>query len=121
MYWYLMVFKKYSRFYGRARRREFWMFMLFNMLFLFLTMVIDNKAGTAVIGFGFGLFSIAYLVVAFIPTLAVCVRRLHDIGEGGQLMLLGLVPVLGTAWLLVLFATDSNPGGGNQYGRCQKG
>ncbi|GAA0892128.1 DUF805 domain-containing protein [Fulvivirga kasyanovii] len=120
MYWYLTVFKKYSKFYGRARRKEFWMFMLFNMLALILAMITDVNAGTVFIEPGFGLFSIIYMVVAFVPTMAVGVRRLHDIGEGGQLLLLGLVPLLGAAWLLILLAKDGNPGGGNQYGRCQK-
>ncbi|MBL6447438.1 DUF805 domain-containing protein [Fulvivirga sp. 29W222] len=120
MYWYLIAFRKYTRFYGRARRREFWMFMLFNILFMLLAIVIDAKAGTAFIGFGVGLFTITYMLVAFLPTLSVSVRRLHDIGEGSQMLLFGLVPLFGAAWLLILFARDGNPGGGNQYGRCQK-
>lgn len=120
MYWYLTVFKKYSKFHGRARRREFWMFMLFNMLFLMLTIFIDTEVGTVFTAFGCGIFSVAYMFVAFVPTMAVSVRRLHDIGEGGQLLLLGFVPLLGVVWLLILLVKDSNPGGGNQYGRCQK-
>lgn len=96
------------------------MFMLFNILFILIAIVLDNKVGTVITGFGLGLFSVTYMLMAFVPSLAVAVRRLHDIGEGGQLLLLGLVPLLGTAWLLILLAKDSNPGGGNQYGRSPK-
>jgi uncharacterized membrane protein YhaH (DUF805 family) len=51
----------------------------------------------------------------FIPGLAVAVRRLHDVGKSGWMLLIGLIPLVGAIWLFVLMVTDSDPGE-NQYG-----
>jgi len=113
MYWYLLALKKYAQFEGRSRRSEFWFFALFNLIIGLILGVIDTLLGL------FGILSILYGLAVLIPGLAVGVRRLHDIGQSGWLMLIGLVPFLGALVLLILFVMDSKPGE-NQYGENPK-
>ncbi|WP_026473209.1 DUF805 domain-containing protein [Alkaliflexus imshenetskii] len=115
MEWYLQVLKKYADFDGRARRKEYWMFVLFNIIFTIVAMGLDNIVGTTIGILPYGVIYILYSLVLLIPALAVTVRRLHDIGKSGWMILVGLIPFIGAIWLLVLMATDSNLGE-NQYG-----
>ena len=115
MNWYLKVLKNYVVFSGRARRKEYWMFGLFNIIFSILAMILDNVLGTAIEDVGYGLFYILYALAVLTPSLAVAVRRLHDVGKSGWMILISLIPLAGPIWLLVLLVTDNNPGE-NQYG-----
>lgn len=115
MNWYLAVLKNYAGFSGRARRKEYWMFALFNIIFVAVAVILDNLVGTAIDGIGYGLFYFLYLLAVLIPSLAVAVRRLHDVGKSGWMILIGLIPIIGAIWLLVLYVSDSQPGE-NQYG-----
>jgi uncharacterized membrane protein YhaH (DUF805 family) len=119
MNWYLQVLKKYADFDGRARRKEYWMFALFNMIFLLVAALIDNVAGTTMGILPYGLFYIIYALAVIIPGLAVGVRRLHDVGKSGWMMLVALIPIVGGIWLLVLFVTDGTTGQ-NAYGTNPK-
>ena len=120
MDWYLKVLKQYADFNGRARRKEYWMFFLFNMVFAVLASLIDFSAGTANFVSGSGLFQNIYSLVVFVPGLAVGVRRLHDVGKSGWMLLLAFIPLIGAIWLLVLFATNSKEGT-NKWGQNPKG
>jgi uncharacterized membrane protein YhaH (DUF805 family) len=60
-----------------------------------------------------------YSLAAMIPGLAVSIRRLHDIGKSGWWLLIAFVPLIGGIWLIVLLATDSQPGN-NQWGAYPK-
>jgi uncharacterized membrane protein YhaH (DUF805 family) len=115
MNWYIQVLKNYAVFSGRARRKEYWMFLLFNIIFLIAAMIIDNVIGTTFGGLSYGLFYCIYSLIVLIPGLAVGVRRLHDVGKSGWFMFIALIPIIGSIWLLVLFCTDSVPGT-NEYG-----
>lgn len=115
MKWYLTVLKKYAEFGGRARRTEYWMFVLFNLIFAIAAMIIDNVIGTAISGIGYGLFYILYCLAVLVPGLAVAVRRLHDVGKSGWMILIVLIPLVGAIWLLVLMVLDSDAGD-NAYG-----
>jgi uncharacterized membrane protein YhaH (DUF805 family) len=115
MDWYLKVLKQYAEFNGRARRTEFWMFALFNLLFGIGAMILDNVLGLTFGMLGYGAFYVLYSLAVLIPGLAVSVRRLHDIGKSGWMILVALIPIIGAIWLIVLYATDSNPGE-NAYG-----
>lgn len=115
MNWYLKVLKHYADFSGRARRKEYWMFFLFNMIFAIIAMVLDNVLGIAIEGVGYGPLYGLYVLALLIPGLAVAVRRLHDVGKSGWMILIALIPLIGAIWLLVLMVIDSNPGE-NQYG-----
>jgi uncharacterized membrane protein YhaH (DUF805 family) len=110
MEWYLKVLKQYADFGGRARRKEYWMFVLFNVIIIVLLAAIDAALGTD------GILMILYSLAVLIPSIAVAVRRLHDTGRSGWWVLIDFVPLLiGSIWLLVLMVLDSQPGE-NQYG-----
>lgn len=119
MNWYFKVLRNYAGFSGRARRTEYWMFVLFNLLFAIAAVVLDNLLGVALQGIGYGPLYLLYALVVFIPGLAVSVRRLHDTGKSGWMLLLTFIPIIGGIWLLILMATDSDPGE-NQYGANPK-
>lgn len=116
MNWYLKVLKEYTNFEGRARRKEYWMFILFNSIFFITAIIIDNILGiTYSRDIFYGPFYTLYVLAVFIPGLAVSVRRLHDVGKSGWYYLIILIPLAGPIWFLILVATDSNPGE-NEYG-----
>jgi uncharacterized membrane protein YhaH (DUF805 family) len=115
MNWYLKVLKQYADFSGRARRTEYWMFALFNFLFIIVAMILDNILGLTVGDLPYGVFYILFVLAVLIPGLAVSVRRLHDVGKSGWMYLIVLIPIVGSIWLLVLMVTDSDPGA-NEYG-----
>lgn len=119
MNWYLKVLKQYADFSGRARRKEYWMFALFNLIFIIVAMILDNVLGLTLGELPYGVFYFLYALAVLIPGLAVSVRRLHDVGKSGWMILISLIPIVGGIWLLVLMLTDSNPGD-NQYGANPK-
>jgi uncharacterized membrane protein YhaH (DUF805 family) len=112
MQWYLQALNKYAVFAGRARRSEYWMFALFNIIFCIAAMVLDIIIGTYFI-----IYSL-YLLAIIIPSLAVTVRRLHDIGKSGAWFFIAFIPFIGFIWLLILMCTDS--GMENIYGKSPK-
>jgi len=111
--YYLNAFRfHYADFEGRARRSEYWYFTLFNIIISYGLM------GMMFLGEGmyFMYFvSVLYSLGSLIPSLAVAVRRLHDIGKSGWYFLVFLIPVAGIIWLLVLLVTNSQDGE-NEYG-----
>ena len=118
MNWYLGVLKKYAVFSGRAQRAEYWYFVLFSTIVSLVLMVLDAMTGTLDPQTGYGLLNGLYTLAVFIPTLAVSVRRLHDIGKSGWWLLIALIPLIGVILLIIWFATDSKED--NQYGKNPK-
>ena len=118
MDWYLAVLKNYATFSGRARRKEYWMFALFNFLFAIAAMVVDNILGISFVT-GYGPVYLLYVLAMLIPGLAVAVRRLHDVGKSGWFMFIALIPIIGGIWLLILMCTEG-VAGANQYGENPK-
>ena len=115
MNWYLLVLKKYVDFSGRARRKEYWMFVLFHVIFVVAAVVIDSLMGLTFDASGLGAVYLLYALATLLPGLAVSVRRLHDIGKSGWMILVSLIPIIGGIWLLVLAVTEGEPNA-NQYG-----
>jgi uncharacterized membrane protein YhaH (DUF805 family) len=115
MNWYLQVLRKYADFSGRARRTEFWTFSLLNLIFGFIIGFIDGVIGTFNEDIGIGLLGGLFMLIIIIPGLAVTVRRLHDVGKSGWMLLIVFIPFIGAIWLFILYVTDSNPGE-NKYG-----
>lgn len=115
MNWYLEVLKKYAVFGGRARRKEYWFFALFNVIIIIALSFIDVSAGLYDIDSGFGLLSGLYSLAVLLPSIAVAVRRLHDIDRSGWWLLIAIIPLIGGIVLLVFAVLDSTPGD-NQYG-----
>ncbi|HBQ38973.1 MAG TPA: DUF805 domain-containing protein, partial [Halieaceae bacterium] len=111
MDWYLDILKnKYAMFGGRARRKEYWYFVLFNLLASIILGVVDGITGTYSEDAGLGLLGGIYALAVFIPSIAVAMRRLHDTGRSGWWLLLALIPILGVLVLLVFMLLDSEPG-----------
>ena len=115
MSWYLKVLKNYFVFSGRARRKEYWMFFLFQLIFAIVAVVIDNALGLAIRDVGYGPFYLLFALGTFIPGLAVTIRRLHDTGKSGWYFFLGLIPLVGGIILLVFMVTAGDFGD-NEYG-----
>ncbi len=116
MSFYFDVLKKYAVFSGRASRKEYWMFVLWNFivyLVLFLLTYVSRNALTM------GIYYL-YALGVLVPSLAVLARRLHDTSRSGWWILIGLVPFVGAIVLLVFALTGSKPGD-NQYGPSPKG
>lgn len=115
MNWYIHCIKNYANFSGRARRREYWLFLLFNfIIFLILGFIgefineyTETNEGFILVGI-YGLFII-------IPHLACVVRRLHDINKSGGYWFVRFIPFIGSIWLLILLVENSWDGQ-NKYG-----
>ena len=115
MKWYLKTLKQYFDFNGRARRKEYWMFTLFNVIFCIVAMILDNVFGLTIGIYPYGVLYFLYAIAVFIPGLALCARRLHDVGKSGWMMLIAFIPIIGAIWLLVLMIIDGDAGE-NKYG-----
>ena len=120
MEWYLKVMRdNYANFTGRARRKEYWMFALFQAIIMIVLVILDNVLGLGFdiggIPLGYGVLYTIGALAHFIPGLAVVVRRLHDVGKSGWFYLIALIPFIGIIWLLVLMCTDGDKGD-NAYG-----
>ncbi|QLC67001.1 DUF805 domain-containing protein [Flavobacterium sp. LPB0248] len=118
--WYkIAMFENYSNFSGRARRSEYWYFRLATAVIFFVFIALAILV--AIIGGGFLGFPVAiglialYSLVALIPSLAVTVRRMHDLGKSGWNVLISFIPLVGPIWFLVLLATEGEHGE-NYYG-----
>lgn len=112
---YLSALKKYAVFNGRARRKEYWLFMLCNIIVTIVLGLVDMTLGLYSEESGFGLLSGLYALAVIIPSIALSIRRLHDTGRSGWWILISLVPVIGPLVLLVFYVMDSTPGD-NEYG-----
>ncbi|MFG2308760.1 DUF805 domain-containing protein [Streptomyces sp. NPDC048566] len=108
MHWYVDVLKKYAVFSGRARRQEYWMFFLFNLIIAIVLAILGRAMGTSILS---GLYSLAVLL----PGLGVAVRRLHDTDRSGWWILIGLIPLVG-AIILIVFLASEGKREPNQYG-----
>jgi uncharacterized membrane protein YhaH (DUF805 family) len=111
--------QKYVDFSGRARRSEYWFFVLFYVIARFVAGIIDSIIGTRGFGGGQGVLGTLVALALLLPGLGVGVRRLHDTGRSGWWILIGLIPIVGAIVLIVFFVQDSHPD--NQYGPNPKG
>ena len=112
--------KKYACFSGRARRQEYWMFVLFNIIAAFVVGFIGGFLAS-VTGVGaFAFLGAIYNLAVLIPGFAVFCRRMHDTGRSGWCWLIALIPFVGWIVLLVFCCLDSQPGE-NKYGPNPKG
>jgi uncharacterized membrane protein YhaH (DUF805 family) len=112
--WYLNCIRgHYADFEGRARRTEYWMFTLVNIIVAIVIAMIGRIIH-------FEVLSTLYSLAVLLPGIAVGVRRLHDTGRSGWWWLILLIPLVGAIWLIVLFAIGGDQGS-NQYGADPKG
>ena len=105
MDYYLSTFRKYAEFNGRARRKEYWYFVFINFLIsmalTYVETIIDSQ-----------LLSIVFSIAIIVPSIAVGIRRMHDVDKSGWYI---LIPI----YDLVLAATEGTKGD-NQYGADPK-
>ena len=111
MNWYLKVLKQYADFSGRARRKEYWMFTLFNLIIAFVLGFIEGISNVNPTSDDSILANI-YQLAVFVPSIAVGVRRMHDVGKSGWFL---LIPI----YNLILACTDGVKGE-NEYGADPK-
>ncbi|GAA1726262.1 DUF805 domain-containing protein [Aeromicrobium alkaliterrae] len=108
------VLSQYATFTGRARRSEYWFWVLATVIVSMVTTVIDLIIGSDLAGSGTGVVGLVFTLATFIPSFSVGARRLHDTGRSGWLQLLYLVPIVGWILLIVWCVQDSHPD--NVYG-----
>lgn len=119
----LQPLRKYADFNGRARRSEYWLFVLFLLIVQVLASVLSWFVGGDLEHDPFGspaaaIIALAYFgfcLYVFVPALAVSFRRLHDSGRTAWWLLLGLIPILGQLVLLIFMVLEGTPGD-NRFG-----
>ncbi len=124
--------RRYADFSGRSRRREFWSWVLAIWIASFILMYLDSALGlggsastySGEEGVGFrmsgGWLTIIFMLAVFVPNLAVSVRRLHDVGKSGWMLLVALLPIFGWLYLLFLYLQPGESGP-NRFGPDPKG
>lgn len=124
MKYYLDVLKNYAGFSGRARRKEYWMFILFHYLIVVVLaiplIVISENGNNETLMIIFGSIVGIYVLGTLIPTLAVTVRRLHDTDRSGWVILVRFIPYVG-GFIMLFFTVSNGTKGTNQYGTDPKG
>lgn len=107
-YFINVIKDNYANFNGRARRSEYWYFTLFYVIFIILLTILDVTLGTYDAASETGYISTAFQLILLVPTIALGVRRMHDVGKSGWFL---LIPI----YNFILAVTDSEAGT-NQYG-----
>ena len=119
MEWYLKVMREnYAKFNGRARRKEYWMFTLFHTLLVIacaFTLALLVATGPYSLTLLVAIMFIAVILAHVVPSLAISVRRLHDLGQSGWFLLLALIPYIGSLIIFVFSVIEGNKGT-NKYG-----
>lgn len=131
MEWMILPLRRYVDFRGRSRRQEYWMFVLFIVIGSLATSALDALLGT---GGGFahytyggdgmygvgagargGILNDIFSLIVLIPSIAVSVRRLHDLDKSGWWILIGLIPLVGWIIAIVWYCADGTRGP-NRFG-----
>lgn len=107
MEYFLSALKKYADFSGRARRKEYWMFILFYFIIYITLAIVDSLIGTMFL-------ALIFVLAMLVPSISIAARRLHDTGRTGWWQLIGLIPLIGAIVLIVFLVQDSHEE--NQYG-----
>ena len=117
MNYYLDVWRGYFDFSGRARRKEYWYFTLYHAIATVLgeLVAVTSFSDKSPLDVVFTAIFLLYFFASIIPSVAVTVRRLHDVDKSGWWYYIAFIPVIGAIWMLVLMCTDGTKGP-NQYG-----
>ena len=124
MSYFIHCLKNFANFSGRARRKEYWMFLLFIILFSILISILDSLLGTnyelklpslGENALKFGYLGMAFSLATFFPSLAVIIRRLHDINKSGWWIVVALIPCVGI-FPFLYFMVKAGDTGDNQFG-----
>lgn len=105
-----LIRNKYADFDGRARRSEYWYYTLFYYVgifaIVFFSSILESFAGSKDLAVK---IIFAYLIALMIPSLAVKVRRLHDTSNSGWMLLIKIIPLVGSIIILVFMCSESTP------------
>lgn len=123
-WWKKVMFKNYATFNGRARRKEYWCFILMNaiMLITFLfsaSFITDSNSNFTSSLVFIQILIMSIVFIAIIPLFAVTVRRLHDTNKSGWFYFVSFIPLVGSVILFAAMITEGNLGK-NQYGKDSK-
>ena len=120
MDYYLAALKKYATFSGRAQRKEYWYFILFQLIiFLIFLIALSLVEGITLFENIIIYLLFAYYALTFIPFLAVTIRRLHDTGSSAWALLLRFIPLVGELVLISMLVSKGTTGE-NSYGANPK-
>ena len=112
MDYFIGALKKYADFNGRARRKEYWMFVLMYIILTIVLVFVESLLGL-------GIFSAIFALALIVPSISIAARRLHDTGRSGWWQLISFIPLIGAIVLLVFLVQDSHED--NEYGVNPKG
>jgi uncharacterized membrane protein YhaH (DUF805 family) len=115
MNYFIKCFRDYAVFDGRSTRSEYWSFSLIGFIISVVVAQFDIQTNAWNQEYSIGVSSTIFGLAAFVPSLAVSWRRLHDSGKSGWMTLLWLIPIVGWIWILILLFTPSQDGD-NGYG-----
>lgn len=101
--WFKKCLRNYVNFSGRARRKEYWYFVLAQMGLIIVAMILD----AIIFGSDTAIFYVVVAFGLFLPSLAVTIRRLHDTSRSGWWFFLSLIPLIGSIILLVFLASET--------------
>ncbi len=106
-----IIINKYAQFNGRANKAEFWQYVLvYFLISIALSLLMSIFGGVKILRMIFMILNVIVMLALLIPSLAVGVRRMHDIGKAGGWILINLIPIIGSIWFIVLAINDSEPG-----------
>ena len=111
-YYLSVLTKQYFQFDGRASRREFWMFLLYNAIIVIGLLIVDYLLSGSLDNL---IVTKIYRLAVVIPMTAIAVRRLHDTGHSGYALFWGLIPILGAIYLIYLYCIEGQSWA-NEYG-----
>jgi uncharacterized membrane protein YhaH (DUF805 family) len=118
MDWYFKVLRNYVGFRGRARRKEYWMFILVNLVLTGVLSILDKMLGLKIAA-DEGMLTTIYGLLIMLPSWAVQFRRLHDTDRSAWWLLLVLIPIIG--WIVILiFNCQNGTPGENRFGSDPK-
>jgi uncharacterized membrane protein YhaH (DUF805 family) len=120
MEWATLPLKRYAEFSGRSRRKEYWMFVLLTFGLYIVAAIIDGILGLGgSIGGAYGPLMLIVALGLLVPSIAVGIRRLHDLDKSGWWLLIALIPFVGGIVLLVFFVMEGTRGP-NRFGADPK-
>ena len=110
-----IITNKYAQFKGRANRAEFWQYILvYFVISVAFSLLMSLFSGVNALRMIFMILYVIAMLALLVPSLAVSVRRMHDIGKGGGWIFINLIPFIGSIWFLILAIKESEPGA-NQF------
>ena len=106
-----IITNKYAQFQGRANKTEFWQFILvYFVISIAFSLLINLFGGVNILRMIIMILYFIVMLALLVPSLAVGVRRMHDIGKGGGWIFINFLPIIGSIWFLLLAIKESEPG-----------